>query len=399
MPKARLFSLFFACFASIGYEIALARFFSLSSWSEYGYWVISIAMVGLAASGTVAALVSGWLVRRSRLILVLLPILMMVAATVGWHVTTIVPFNPLELQNRQLWGAQLGNIAAYYAALFPFFFLVGFYVSLIFVVHSRQVSRVYAADLGGAGLGAVAVLALMFVVPPLQLVACLLPALALAALLEVWGHPERRRLGLLALVVFLPCQASLVLMNQSRMNEFKDIFAPLNTRDGRVLAEIRSPKGLYQLVDSFVERLDSDLSNNAGRLGVRGLPRAFGLYLLDPLANKLLFDRLVVHLLHQGSNLIVRSFCNALQHFIGVAISSLDALKIQNREATMRMELRGKTNINNGIHRRGQHRNIEGIFAQFEGYIHLVWVNRDITRDQRDIVKSICVPQRFVFML
>ena len=279
MPTARLFSLFFACFASIGYEIALARFFSLSSWSEYGYWVISIAMVGLAASGTLAALVSGWLVRQSRLILVLLPILMMVAATVGWHVTTIVPFNPLELQNRQLWGAQLGNIAAYYAALFPFFFLVGFYISLVFVVHSRQISRVYAADLGGAGLGAVAVLALMFVVPPLQLVACLLPALALAAVLEVWAHPERRRLGLLALVVFLPCQASLVLMNQSRMNEFKDIFAPLNTRDGRVLAEIRSPKGLYQLVDSFVERLDSDLSNNAGRLGVKGLPRAFGLYL------------------------------------------------------------------------------------------------------------------------
>ena len=56
MPTARLLSLFLACFVSIGYEIALARFFALSSWSEYGYWVISIAMVGLAAGGTVAAL-------------------------------------------------------------------------------------------------------------------------------------------------------------------------------------------------------------------------------------------------------------------------------------------------------------------------------------------------------
>src|SRR5262245_58798970 len=121
MPTARLFSLLFACFVSIGYEIALARFFALSSWSEYGYWVISIAMVGLTAGGTVAALALNTLVRLARPILVLLPILMMVAASVGWHGTTVVPFNPLEFQNRQLWGAQLVNIAGYYAALFPFF--------------------------------------------------------------------------------------------------------------------------------------------------------------------------------------------------------------------------------------------------------------------------------------
>jgi hypothetical protein len=57
------------------------------------------------------------------------------------------------------------------------------------------------------------------------------------------------------------------------VNEFKDIFAPLNTHGSQVLAEIRSPKGSYLVVDSFVERLDSDLSNNAGRLGVKGLPR------------------------------------------------------------------------------------------------------------------------------
>jgi len=279
MPVARLFPLFLACFASIGYEIALTRFFALSSWSEYGYWIISIAMVGLAASGTVAALAARPLVRLARPALVLLPTLMMVTATVGWHWTTLVPFNPFELQNRQLWGAQLGNIAQCYAALFPFFFLVGLYVSLVFVLNASQIGRVYAADLAGAGLGAAGVLALMFVVPPLYLVACLLPVLAMAAWLEARAYSASRWPVLLVLAVFLPCQASLMLLNQARVNEFKDIFAPLNTRGSEVLAEIRSPKGQYLLVDSFVERLDSDLSNNAGRLGVKELPRAFGLYL------------------------------------------------------------------------------------------------------------------------
>src|SRR5262249_46250800 len=93
------------------------------------------------------------------------------------------------------------------------------------------------------------------------------------------SHPMRRWLGLLVLAVFLPCEASLVLLNQARTNEFKDVFASLNTSGSEVLAEIRSPQGHYVVVDSFVERLDSDLSNNASRLGVKGLPRAFGLYL------------------------------------------------------------------------------------------------------------------------
>ena len=122
MPTARLLPLFFACFASIAYEIALTRFFALSSWSEYGYWVISLAMLGLAASGTVAALAARPLLRLGQTVLVLLLVLAVAAATVGWHWTTLVPFNPLELQNRQLWSGQFANIAQYYAALFPFFF-------------------------------------------------------------------------------------------------------------------------------------------------------------------------------------------------------------------------------------------------------------------------------------
>src|SRR5262245_45986818 len=116
MPTARLLPLFLACFAAIGYEIALTRFFAASRWSEYGYWIISIAMVGLAASGPVAALAMRPRVRLARPIRILLPVLMVVAATISWHCTTLVPFNPLELQNRQLWSAQLVNIGEYYAA-------------------------------------------------------------------------------------------------------------------------------------------------------------------------------------------------------------------------------------------------------------------------------------------
>ena len=39
-----------------------------------------------------------------------------------------------------------------------------------------------------------------------------------------------------------------------------------------------SPRGDYALLDDFTERVDTDISNNAGMLGVPGPPRTFGLY-------------------------------------------------------------------------------------------------------------------------
>ena len=139
----RLLPLFLVSMAAIGTEIALTRFFAIASWSEYGYWVISMTMVGLAASGIVASLLQRPLLRHAEILLPIIPPLLIVAATLGWHWTTIVPFNPLELQNRQLWADQLWNIAQYYAALFPFFFLVGLYITLYFMVHSEAIGRVY----------------------------------------------------------------------------------------------------------------------------------------------------------------------------------------------------------------------------------------------------------------
>ncbi len=46
----------------------------------------------------------------------------------------------------------------------------------------------------------------------------------------------------------------------------------------QVLAEVRSPRGLYTLLDDFTERVDTDLSNDLGLLNLPGPPQTFGLY-------------------------------------------------------------------------------------------------------------------------
>lgn len=268
-----LIPLFLIAGAAVGVEIALTRFFAVASWSEYGYWVISIAMTGFAVSGVVMVLGRGVFLRHARWLLPALPIAMLAVGGAGWIGVTLNGFNPLELQNPATAEAQLVNIALYYAALFPFFFLAGLAVSLNFVVHADQVGRVYGYDLLGAGSGAVLALVLMFLVHPFLLVPALLPLLAVAAVLS--GGVRWRAA---AVVVLAATEAAVFALAAPRVNEFKPIYAPLNVPDSRVVAEVLSPRGVYQLLDNFTERLDVDVSNNAGGLGVPPPPRSFGLY-------------------------------------------------------------------------------------------------------------------------
>ena len=209
-------------------------------------------------------------------LLAALPALLVATAAIGFHFTTTNPFNPLQLQNPATWTAQLWNIAGYYACLLPFFFLAGVFVSLSFVLNADRIGQVYGYDLTGAGAGAALVLAAMFVVHAFFLVPLLLVPLAASACFVAgrwrWAGAAA------AAVALLGAEALLLLDNRAEFNDFKAIYAPLHTPDARVVATVLSPRGDYTLLDDFTERVDTDISNNAGMLGVPGPPQTFGLY-------------------------------------------------------------------------------------------------------------------------
>ena len=140
-PRGRSLPLFLVSLAAVGYEIALTRYFAVAKWSEYGYWVISIVMVGFALSGVMLALFRDAFARHGEALLAALPALLVAAAAIGFHLTTTNPFNPLQLQNQATWQPQLWNIAGYYACLLPFFFLTGVFVSLSFVLNADRIGR------------------------------------------------------------------------------------------------------------------------------------------------------------------------------------------------------------------------------------------------------------------
>ncbi|MDE2515438.1 MAG: hypothetical protein KGL12_05390, partial [Rhodospirillales bacterium] len=281
MPvRARLAPMLALALVSAGalaVEIALTRFFAVAKWSEYGYWVISIAMAGFAFGGVVLALWREALARRDWLAPAL-ALALLAAAACGYSASILDPFNPLRLQNPVTWQSELGHIGLYYLCYLPVFFCAGLFIGLMFIRFPRATGLVYGADLLGAACGAAAVLGLMWLVPPLHLIAAILPAIALAAPLAAPSARGRRGFGLAALVLLVGGEALLWAGPQPGFDQWKPIYAPLHTQGARIVATRLAPRGEYLLLDDFTERVDTDISNDTGLLHVPGPPRAYGLY-------------------------------------------------------------------------------------------------------------------------
>jgi hypothetical protein len=271
-----LLPLFLISLAAVALETGLTRFFAVASWSEYGYWVISIAMTGFAVSGVVMVMGRDTLLRNASWLLPTLPLALMATGAAGWVGVTQNPFNPLELQNGVAWQGQAWNILLYYVALFPFFFLTGLAVSLNFVRYAQAIGRVYGWDLVGAGVGAIVAIGLLYLLHPFDLVPALLPVMALAALVTPAARPALLRGA--ALIVLVASEALVLLAASPRVSEYKPVSIARNVPESRVLAEVLSPRGVYQLLDNFTERLDTDISNNLGMLGLEPPGRSYGLY-------------------------------------------------------------------------------------------------------------------------
>ncbi len=279
MKKISLIPIFFVSAVAVGFEIALTRYFNIVSWSEYGYWVISITMVGFAVSGVVLSIFKDFFKRHIRQLLSIIPLLLLLTITIGYLSITIIPFNPLEFQNPNTWLDQLFNIWKYYAALFPFFFLTGVYIGIYFLSELESISRVYSADLIGAGIGTLYILIMMFFVHPFVLINFLLPLLFIVVLFQ--PHPLHIRRGLFLSLFILStvlCEISIIKLNYADFNEYKSIYSPLHVDGNKITGAVLSPRGYYLMLDNFTERLDIDFSNNAYLLHATEPPSTYGVY-------------------------------------------------------------------------------------------------------------------------
>ena len=146
--------------AVIGLELVLMRSLSLRWWHHFAYLVISVALLGFGASGTVLALlwrvVEGWWREWMAGAALLLALSIPLARWAARAVTLDVQYLAWDLGQ----AAQVGLLEV---LLFVPFLFAGAVIGLALMDEPERVGGHYAANLVGSGLGAVAAVLLMHV--------------------------------------------------------------------------------------------------------------------------------------------------------------------------------------------------------------------------------------------
>jgi SAM-dependent methyltransferase len=245
MPR---YSIALVSATALGYEILLMRLFSIIQWHHFAYMIISLALLGYGVSGTFLALLRERLLARFHAAYLANLLLLGLSLLGCFLLAQRVPLNPEEL----LWDAKqpLYLLLIYLLLTLPFFFAANA-VGLALSRFHQQVSRLYAADLFGAGLGSLAIIGLLFLLFPesaLQLLAALGLGAALLAFWELGMEPRRRGLWLV-IAVPLPLLLPAVWMAPVS-SPYKELSQMLRIGGVEVVAERSSPLGLLSVIES-----------------------------------------------------------------------------------------------------------------------------------------------------
>ncbi len=227
--------------AALGYQVLLTRLFAIIQWHHLAFMVISLALLGTGASGTLLALLGERARHRFNLLYPVAALLFGLSAVGAFLLVQRLPFNALELG----WNpAQLGYLLIQYLLLAIPFLCAATGIGLALVAFRAQRHRVYGWDLAGAGAGALGMILLLSILPPLG--ALLIAGLAglLAAALTVTALPRAALLLLaLALVVGFARQQP-----QPRLSDYKALSLTLQAAGAEEIARRHSPLGLISVV-------------------------------------------------------------------------------------------------------------------------------------------------------
>ncbi len=229
---------------ALAYEILLMKLFGIIQWHHFAYMIISLALLGYGASGTFLALARERLLKYFPYVYVGNIALFGLSSILCFIVAQQVPFNPLEI----LWEVkQLFWLFGLYLLLaLPFFFAANA-IGLAFIQYKTDISRLYGADLFGAGLGSLGILILFYLFFPesiLQLIALLGLISAVIATREVLLRSNTIMLMLtIVLLTVLFFGKEFVL----KMNVYKDLSQTLRISGTKIIEERSSPLGMPPL--------------------------------------------------------------------------------------------------------------------------------------------------------
>ena len=233
---------------ALSYEILLMRLFSIVQYHHFAYMVISLALLGYAASGTFLAFFRQHLLHRFSPTLITNIILMGITCVACFLGGQHLLFNPDEIFWDNRHWLQLSVL--YILLALPFFFAANC-IALTFSKFRQRISEIYAADLFGAGLGSVAVIGLLFFLFPqklLLLLGSMILAVGAVAWLELCLKPRWPAL-------LFVCAAAIFFLlpstwTQLAISPYKGLPQQMRISGSSILEEQSSPLALLSVVES-----------------------------------------------------------------------------------------------------------------------------------------------------
>lgn len=256
--------------AIIAFQLALMQVLSIVQWYHFAYMVISIALLGFGAAGTVLALFRNSLLKH---INVLLPALMIGCGLAMSLVTGISQWPFFRFDSYLLFAdySHIGKLLLTYLLFFIPFFIGALAIGLIFDRYVLTIGKIYFANLVGSGAGGLLLLALLWYFLPARIPALIAMLPVIAGLLIVPPYEKDRSildqhktlLLAFAFIAFISCIFKTIVPARLQLSEFKDLSKTLLLPNAKIKMERTSPYGLVQAVTSPVLRYAPGLSLTA----------------------------------------------------------------------------------------------------------------------------------------
>ena len=271
----------------LSYQVILVRAFSIGQWHHFAYMVISIALLGFGASGTLLAALErsrantamllhgsreGWFAISATSFAVALP--------VSFWLTQRVPFDAFLI----VWEPrQVLYLGCYYLLLSVPFFAAATAIGLALTSESEKCPQLYAYNMAGSGAGALlAMIALSIARVEWAVlgVTGLAQVAAVVALLDKRLSVNRRSRWLFAVagvaIMAIVTLAYVFHPPTVRLSQYKGLSYGLNLPHAHMVAERSSPLGRVDVVESPAIREAPGLSLVAPTDAVP--PSQLGLY-------------------------------------------------------------------------------------------------------------------------
>jgi len=237
----KIFLVIFLCsLSTLAYEIALTRIFSVSLWYHFAFMIVSIAMLGIGASGTVLSLYPKL---KNLSHIGIYSLLLGIGISMSYILLNQIPFDPVRLS----WArTQLFYICLYYITLSIPFFFTGLIIATAFSCMGEKSGLLYGADLIGAGSGSIGILYLMTLMG-LDRAVFILSSIALIASFII----NRKQLKVISLILIL-INLTIVFFRPDfinlRMSPYKGLQVALRYPGAEHLKTYLSP---FSMIDTF----------------------------------------------------------------------------------------------------------------------------------------------------